>query len=66
MDQIYNGADLTIVAAAGDIKSYGLPGVSTTSRVKHPFFECNQGTIFSFGPNAWDGVDGSIWSSRAW
>jgi hypothetical protein len=30
MDEIYKGADLTIVAAAGKDKAYGLPGVNST------------------------------------
>ncbi|KAH7393814.1 heterokaryon incompatibility protein-domain-containing protein [Phaeosphaeria sp. MPI-PUGE-AT-0046c] len=66
MDQIYRGADLTIVAAAGGNKDHGLPGVSTTPRVKHPVFNWDQGTIFDFGPDPLGSVESSIWWRRAW
>lgn len=32
MDKIYQGAGLTIIAAAGDDPHYGLPGVRTLAR----------------------------------
>lgn len=69
MDQIYSGADLTIVAvaAAGHDKAYGLPGVSTTPRIKCPVLHFDQGVIFSVGPEPkeWVALD-SHWATRAW
>ena len=67
MDQIYSGADLTIVAAAGDDKFYGLPGVSETPRIKKSSLQLLEGTVFSTGPDPCKHVSGhSPWSKRAW
>ena len=41
MDAIYNGAEFTIVAAAGDART-GLPGVTTTPRKKQPRVELTE------------------------
>ncbi|KAH5095560.1 hypothetical protein HBI38_030660 [Parastagonospora nodorum] len=67
MDQIYRGAEFTIVAAAGRDKTYGLPGVSTTRRIQCPVLHFDQGLIFSIGPepNEWV-ADETIWSTRGW
>jgi hypothetical protein len=45
MDKIYSGADLTIVAAAGKTKSYGIPGVRQTRRVHHPVIHLDAGVV---------------------
>lgn len=66
MDRIYKGADLTIVAACGDNKNYGLPGVSTTSRIIHPVIHLEDGSIFNIGPEPGLSIRESPWWDRAW
>jgi hypothetical protein len=66
MDQIYQGADAVIAAACGDNKDYGLPGVSSTSRVKHPVLHFDQVTVMSIGPEPQHDIHKSRWWSRAW
>jgi hypothetical protein len=66
MDQIYRGADLTIVCAAGENKAYGLPGVGLTSR-KDRKIMCVKGVVaFSNGPYPDLEVQQSKWYTRAW
>jgi hypothetical protein len=67
MDQIYKGADLTIVAAAGDNKHHGLPGVSKASRTTCLNYRCHDGgVIFDTGPDPLEVVQQSTWFRRAW
>jgi hypothetical protein len=67
MDRIYRDADLTIVAAAGDNKAYGIPGVSTRNRSTHPILRFDQGVLLSIGPEPNRQVAlNSTWSTRAW
>jgi hypothetical protein len=65
MDQIYKGADLTIVAAAGDHKDFGLPGVST-QRMHNSVILPKRGVVFSSGPDPVIHIRGSSWWRRAW
>lgn len=66
MDQIYCGADLTIVAAAGEDKRYGLPGVSSTKRKERISIRVDDVVVFANGPEAqWEAYE-SKWFSRAW
>lgn len=51
MDRIYGGADLTIVAAAGNDKNYGLPGVSSTPRVASRVCQLDEGLMFNLNPD---------------
>lgn len=51
MDGIYSGADVTIVAAAGKDKSYGLPGVGLTERIPSAAIQVGDFTLFSNGPD---------------
>ncbi|KAF1842574.1 HET-domain-containing protein [Cucurbitaria berberidis CBS 394.84] len=68
MDQIYRGADLVIVAAAGQDKTYGLPGVSSTpsSRNKVEIVRLNGITIFSIGQDPKLHIETSKWFTRGW
>lgn len=68
MDQIYKGADLTIVAACGNNKNYGLPGVDLTTRIEHPVLqlESNEAKISSIGPEPMKALTSSTWFDRAW
>lgn len=66
MDTIYRGADLTIVAAAGDDEHFGLPGVGTTKRKKQRAVELDSCTILSTGPDPIIDTQRSRWWSRGW
>jgi hypothetical protein len=66
MDQIYRGADLTIVAAAGGNKTYGLPGVGSTKRKDREVVCVEDVVVFSNGPNPNDEAKQSRWFTRAW
>ena len=67
MDEIYGGAELTIVAAAGTSKDFGLPGVSTTPRTK-PMPTVNVGNvqIVCTERNPQHLIRSSEWAQRAW
>jgi hypothetical protein len=67
MDAIYRGADLTIIAAAGQDENYGLPGVGTTKRKKQQqIVELESCTILSTGPDPSYETQQSRWASRGW
>jgi hypothetical protein len=66
MDQIYQGADLTIVATAGEDKSYGLPGVGRLRHRSAKTIRRGDVVLFSHGPDPKKETLGSKWFSRAW
>jgi hypothetical protein len=67
MDKIYQGADLTIVAAAGASKHFGLPGVSTERTAMHKSFHFGDRTIFWSGEDPVEHVQQHTkWWTRAW
>ncbi|CAN9172827.1 unnamed protein product [Alternaria alternata] len=66
MDRIYRGADLTIVASAGDDKMYGLPGVRSTKLRKREIICVDDVVVFSDGPDPRQEIWESTWYSRAW
>jgi hypothetical protein len=66
MDQIYRGADLTIVAAAGENKMHGLPGVGSTNRKSSSIVCVKDVVMFSNGPEPTDEARRSKWFTRAW
>lgn len=66
MDQIYQGADLTIVAAYGNNKKCGLPGVNKTPRERHTAVHLQTATVFSIGPDPRSSLKASTWWTRAW
>lgn len=66
MDQIYRGADLTIVAAAGENKMYGLPGVGLTKRNQSRIVHMKDVIVFWNGKNPQGEVRDSKWAKRAW
>jgi hypothetical protein len=66
MDQIYAGAVLTIVAAAGEGPQYGLPGVSQTPRHTQPRALVGNYHLVSSLRSPRDVVLSSKWASRGW
>lgn len=66
MDRIYRGADLTIVAAAGENKTHGLPGVGLTKRKDRKVVCVEDVVVFSNGPDPNVQSEQSRWSTRAW
>jgi hypothetical protein len=67
MASIYEGAELTIVAAAGLDAKYGLPGVGTTPRQPQPKIRLQSGSMLVStlqDPRAQ--ILSAEWSSRGW
>jgi hypothetical protein len=60
------GADLTIVAAAGEDKHHGLPGVGNTNRSKSNVVKLKDCTIINLGPDPVRLIKESKWQSRGW
>jgi hypothetical protein len=67
MNRIYQGANLTIVAAAGDSKHFGLPEVSLERLPSYKTVQVGDGTVFRAGEDPISNlVQRSKWWSRAW
>ncbi|KAG5761984.1 hypothetical protein H9Q72_009913 [Fusarium xylarioides] len=66
MNTIYNQASVTIIAAAGESSSHGLPGVGQCPRTIPNNFTLN-GTTWRYKPIAFTNhVGASKWSTRGW
>ncbi|KAL7906751.1 heterokaryon incompatibility protein domain-containing protein [Trichoderma velutinum] len=67
MDDIYENAAATIIAASGSSSSEGLPGVSTVPRENQPWSMTSDGTLLvsSMAPISTVLTD-SLWLTRAW
>ncbi|KAK6376572.1 hypothetical protein LTS17_007167 [Exophiala oligosperma] len=66
MDIIYSGADLVIVAAAGDDIEYGLPGVGSRKRTQQPFATVGKDVFASTLTDFDSMLYTSPWWKRAW
>ncbi|CEI68141.1 unnamed protein product [Fusarium venenatum] len=66
MHKIYHGADLTIIAAAGDGPQYGLPGVNKSPRKRQDYGVFGKHTVVSTMTSARVLIEGTSWHSRAW
>ena len=66
MDLIYQGAEVTIVAAAGEDPAYGLPGVDSRNRVHQPGAKVGKYFLVSAPEDARISIRTSKWMSRAW
>lgn len=66
MDSIYQKAGLTIIAAAGDTPSYGLPGVGLRPRRQQ--LACSAGDLdfWSTMSHPYETLESSPWFKRAW
>ncbi|KAH6625173.1 heterokaryon incompatibility protein-domain-containing protein [Boeremia exigua] len=66
MGDIYDAADLTIIAAIGHDPNYGLPGVSTRLRaVRFARIDSSYVTVLPIG-NDVTKITSSAWSTRGW
>lgn len=66
MDLIYQKAFVTIIAAAGTDPYFGLPGVSTTSRISQATAWVNGRCLVSVPPDPQLHIKASKWMQRAW
>lgn len=66
MNRIYQNADMTIIAAAGENSSYGLPGWGYSNRNPQRYFQIGDVQYMEDKPCPWDIVDRSTWASRGW
>jgi hypothetical protein len=66
MDAIYRLADLTIVAAAGNDKAYGLPGVDKTKRKRMKAVPLTGITLFAILNDPDCTLERIKWFTRAW
>ncbi|PTB41732.1 uncharacterized protein TrAFT101_009654 [Trichoderma asperellum] len=68
MDEIYKGAAVTIIAAAGENAMHGLPGVGSTSRPTQPKykFTTSNVTLVSSLQDPRLLVERSTWYTRGW
>jgi|TARA_R110002003_G_scaffold48_9_gene4004 hypothetical protein len=66
MDQIYSGAALVIIAAAGGDPQYGLPGVSKRARQPQRILDAKSCKLVELYPNLTEDIGSSRWATRAW
>ncbi|KAE9576890.1 hypothetical protein CGMCC3_g7076 [Colletotrichum fructicola] len=66
MDFVYQNAALTIVAAAGDDETCGLPGVSTERPSQQSFFPHERFNLRSALPSPKQSILDSRWATRGW
>jgi hypothetical protein len=66
MNIIYSGACVTVIAAAGDDASFGLPGVGSRSRIAHNSITINGSTWVSGYRDTLAPVSLSVWATRGW
>ncbi|KYK61320.1 putative tol protein [Drechmeria coniospora] len=68
MDEIFEGAVLTVVAAHGDDATHGLPGVGSTPRPPQPRyrFADSDMTLVSSLQDPRVAIEDSTWYTRAW
>jgi heterokaryon incompatibility protein (HET) len=67
MDVIYSGSEITIIAAAGQDPSFGLPGISRRSRKFQQIRgKVDKYTLFSTLGNPIPSIESSAWMRRGW
>ena len=66
MDLIYSNAEVTIIAAAGEDASFGLPGVNEATRLYQPNMKIGGYHLTSTLPHPKTLVESSKWSTRGW
>jgi hypothetical protein len=65
MDRIYQRAEITIIAATGEDRHYGLPGVRGTPRKPQPTLRVC-GKVFVAAQEVAGQILESKWSTRGW
>lgn len=66
MHEIYSHALLTLVAAAGEDSSYGLPGMGTKQRLPMERFIIDNVTVIQMLPHMSAQISQSKWAERGW
>ncbi|KAG4434632.1 hypothetical protein IFR05_009896 [Cadophora sp. M221] len=69
MDQVYQNAELTIIAAVGEDPGHGLPGVSLLKRDPRHLTACakiGDDFLISAQPYPRLAINGTKWKTRAW
>ncbi|KAJ4115331.1 hypothetical protein NW768_011183 [Fusarium equiseti] len=66
MDKIYSQARLTLVAAAGEDSSYGLPGIGTKERLPMQSSIIDNIAIIQMPPHLSAQISRSTWAERGW
>ncbi|KAI1270307.1 hypothetical protein F5Y18DRAFT_434697 [Xylariaceae sp. FL1019] len=66
MDQIYSQAYITLIAAAGDDSSYGLPGTQRRKRRQQGLCTIGEVRIIQIFPHASAELSTSKWAERGW
>jgi hypothetical protein len=66
MHLIYEGAEVTIIAAAGEDGDYGLPGVGERLRSQQPVAKVQKKSIVSTLRHPIKDIERSTWSTRGW
>jgi hypothetical protein len=66
MDLIYMSAEFTIIAAAGEDPSFGLPGVGLTARLPQPCVKVGRQRLTSSMVNPRIELENSKWMKRGW
>lgn len=66
MDLVYRNAEITIVDAAGEDPSFGLPGVTTTQRIPQPNAIFGKHHLVSLMTDPKEDIKASRWMQRAW
>jgi hypothetical protein len=66
MDAIYKNSQLTIISAAGQDESYGLPGVGVRDRPNQYLAQLDGATIMRDPMDPQIAIEKSHWSTRGW
>lgn len=66
MDRIYQCAEITIIAAAGENSDDGLPGISVKRESRQASVTIDSVDVVSLIANPWKEVLDSTWNSRGW
>jgi hypothetical protein len=66
MGDIYSHSVLTIIAAAGEDSSFGLPGVNNTKRAEKSIIRIRDYALLQSLPSLRDSIMRSDWDTRGW
>lgn len=66
MDRVYRSAEITIIAAARDGPTYGLPGMGSAMRTPQQTIQTSAGMLISTLPDGKFAIEESLWNTRGW